>query len=391
VSQVFLSYARADGESAKRLYDDLRRLVSTRVWYDRVDLLPGLKWKPAIFKAIRESDYFIAVLSQNSVSTRGVRHSELRKALEVADEFPEDWIFLVPTRLDDCPMPISELEEFTYADLFPNWKEGIAQLSRIFRRQADGKLPSAGKHTSGNTAAAMVGSNIGKPVEIHGRRLHQEHHRHARPSKAVRAGFHYKVGLADLDQTASSSIIGRVARGLNGVQSIFHLAPERLATPRKALKKFDGTLQLYIPRLPSTFYERIGPLEMDCVICLTRRLLVFEEDDEIQFNYLAGPSPSDDRVFFVSHANLAEYAQAARVTLEVAIAHLITAELASYFLDLDYHDKTRNCPMDFKEHHSDLVGALRVGKFCTFCSRKLNTGISRPFAEAFRAMIAWGR
>jgi hypothetical protein len=103
---------------------------SIRVWFDREDLLPGVRWKPAIRKAIRESDYFLAVLSQQAVSNRGFRHSELRDALDVAKEFPENWIFVVPTRLDDCPMPFQELEEFSYADLFPEWDDGVALLRR---------------------------------------------------------------------------------------------------------------------------------------------------------------------------------------------------------------------------------------------------------------------
>lgn len=387
MKQVFLSYARADGKKAKRLYEDLCRLGLIRVWFDRVDLLPGIKWKPAIRKAIRESDYFLAVLSRNAVSTRGVRHSELREAYEVAKEFPEDWIFLIPTRLDDCSMPFSELEEFNYADLFPKWKEGVAQLSRIFGSQADGKLMPTGKQTVG-ASVAVVGSKTGNPVKIQDRKPHQSHQSQAPSSKT---GFHYKVGLADLDRNGSNSITRRVAQGLNHVQSVFDLVPERLAAPRQALTTIGGFPHLYIPRLPSTFYERIGPLEMDCVICLTRRLLVFEEEDSILYNYLAGPSPTDPRVLFVSHAGLGEYARQAGVALEVAIANRITAELVNYFLDLGYHKATRNCLMDFTEDHSDLVGALRAGQFCSYCSEELKSGISRPFAEAFRAMIAWGR
>src|ERR1700740_375627 len=126
--QVFLSYARVDSKKAKQLYKDLCRLAPVRIWYDRVDLLPGIKWKPAIRKAIRESDYFLAVLSNQSVMTRGVRHSELREALEVMKEFPEDWVYLVPTRLDDCPMPFDELKELNYADLFPKWRDGVGEF-----------------------------------------------------------------------------------------------------------------------------------------------------------------------------------------------------------------------------------------------------------------------
>jgi hypothetical protein len=387
MKQAFLSYARADSEKAKRLYKDLRRLAGIRIWFDRIDLLPGVKWEPAIRKAIRESDYFLAVLSSQSVTTRGIRHSELNEAIEVAKEFPEDHVFLVPIRLDDCPMPILELKKLNYADLFPKWTDGVAQLCRTFRSKKQGNLVP-----SGNKLLSDLGTNLGrsKTAKIQADKPHLKYRRKIRSLRPVKHDFHYKVGLAILDPNASNSI-ERVGRGLNRVQSIFHLVPERLPAPRQALKTIDSLPQLYIPHLPSSFYERIGPLDMDCVICLTRRLLTFEEKDLVLFNYLAGPSPTNRRVRFVSHSNLDKYAQAAGVTVEVALAYKITAELVNYFLDLGYHPETRCCPMDFVEDHSDLVGGLRAGRFCSHCLEKLKTKISHPFAEACQAMLGWGR
>jgi hypothetical protein len=389
VKQVFLSYARADARKARRLYDDLRRLASVRIWLDRIDLLPGVKWEPAIRKAIRESDYFLALLSSHSVTTRGVRHSELREALEVRKEFPEDWIYLVPTRLDDCPMPFPELKELNYADLFPRWKDGVAQICYMLRSQEkEGDLlPRANK----SRGAQIIDSRQSKTARAQSTKEDQKHQQGLRNNEPLKHRFHYKVGLANLDPSRSNSVIGSVARGLNSVQSIFHLVPESLPAPRQALTTIDSTPQLYISHLPSCFYERIGPLDMDCVVCLTRRLLTFEENDEVLYNYLAGPSPTDSRVLFVSHSGLDRYAKAAGTTLAIALAYRITAELASYFLDLDYHPQTRNCPMDFTKDHSDLVGGIRAGQFCSYCSNQFKSGISRPFAAAFRAMIAWGR
>jgi hypothetical protein len=387
MKQIFLSYARSDGARAKRLYDDLRRIKAVRIWFDRVDLLPGVRWKPAIRKAIRESDYFLAVLSKQAVSNRGFRHSELRDALDVAREFPENWIFVVPTRLDDCPMPFQELEELSFADLFPEWDEGVAMLRRTLetgalvgrtRTLADGSSPAGSEMISlREPTGAAVKIKIGGLADK----------RKPRRSVAAEESFHYRVGLADLEEGIPT--IGRIARGLNSVQSAFRFSPQRLAAPHQALKTIDRNPQLYIPKLPKSFFEQIGPLEMDCVVCLTHRLLAFEEGNSVLYNYLSGPSPSDPRVLFVSYTDLNAHARAAGVTLDVAIAYRITAQLVDYFLDLGYHEETRACPMDFDEDHSDMVGGLRAGRFCRFCSCTLNK--SRPFADAFKAMIAWGR
>jgi len=76
---LFLSYAREDEVSASRLY---RELVEggVKVWFDRESLEPGANWKSEIKKAIRQSRYFIALMSSKSVSKKGFVQSELRPA-----------------------------------------------------------------------------------------------------------------------------------------------------------------------------------------------------------------------------------------------------------------------------------------------------------------------
>ena len=100
MKQAFLSYARIDTAYARRLLRDLRADGSIKIWFDRDDLVGGMKWRPAIRKAIRDSRFFIALLSRRAVSRRGYRHTELRQALRVMSEFPEDRIFLTPGTAD---------------------------------------------------------------------------------------------------------------------------------------------------------------------------------------------------------------------------------------------------------------------------------------------------
>jgi hypothetical protein len=183
--------------------------------------------------------------------------------------------------------------------------------------------------------------------------------------------------------------IGRIVGGLNRVQSTFRFTPERLTVPRQALTTMGRRPQLYITGLPKSFYRRIGLIKTDYVVGLSRPLLAFEEGNNIYYNYLAYQSPDEARASFISDANLDEYAREAGVTLDSAIAYVVTAELVDHFLNLGYHKQTRNCPMDFSQDHSDLVGGLQAGHFCRYCSRTLNN--SNPFGDAFKAMIAWDR
>src|SRR5689334_4378358 len=89
----FLSYAREDVEQARRLYRDLRQAGAT-VWFDEESLRPGERWVSAIKKGILSSRYFVVLLSSQSISKRGFVQRELREALDVLSEYPEDEIFL---------------------------------------------------------------------------------------------------------------------------------------------------------------------------------------------------------------------------------------------------------------------------------------------------------
>jgi hypothetical protein len=44
----------------------------------------------------------VAILSKNSVGKRGSVQKELKQALDVLDEFPENEVFLIPARISEC-------------------------------------------------------------------------------------------------------------------------------------------------------------------------------------------------------------------------------------------------------------------------------------------------
>ena len=69
-------------------------------WIDSEDLLPGQYWKFTIGEAIKNSKYFLALLSKDSVTKEGYVQKELKIALEILDELPETKIFIIPARID---------------------------------------------------------------------------------------------------------------------------------------------------------------------------------------------------------------------------------------------------------------------------------------------------
>jgi len=127
--QVFISYARQDADAARKINEDLkRRGVDT--WFDEESLLPGQNWRTAIKKAIKDSRFFLALLSSNSVTKKGFVNKELREALELLDEFPESAIFIIPVRLNNCTPSHEKLLDLNWVDLFISWQDGIEKILR---------------------------------------------------------------------------------------------------------------------------------------------------------------------------------------------------------------------------------------------------------------------
>ncbi len=128
--KVFISYAKEDIETARKLYHDLKQAgIST--WMDKEDLLPGQDWKTEVSRAIRTSSYFIALLSTRSISKQGFFQTELKKAIDVLDTFPEHRIYFIPVRIDNCDPGYERLQNIYWADLFPSYQEGLSQILRV--------------------------------------------------------------------------------------------------------------------------------------------------------------------------------------------------------------------------------------------------------------------
>src|SRR5260221_13633673 len=100
-TRVFISYAKEDKAFAEKLHRDLQQ-AGVKSWLDSVDLIPGQNWDMTITNAIRDSRYFIALLSSRSVGKKGYVQKEIRHALDIAKIYPPDKIFIIPLKIDNC-------------------------------------------------------------------------------------------------------------------------------------------------------------------------------------------------------------------------------------------------------------------------------------------------
>ena len=143
--KVFIAYVQEDAGAAVRLYDAFRAR-SFDPWLDRKKLLPGQNWPRAIQQAIEVSDFFVACLSRKAIRKKGQFQAELRYALDCAARMPLDQIYLIPVRLEECPVPPSISREIQYVDLFPDWDVGLRQVIAAVKgpNEAKIRLPLAG-------------------------------------------------------------------------------------------------------------------------------------------------------------------------------------------------------------------------------------------------------
>ena len=134
--QIFISYAHED----QRWVDDLYRKLSQegfKPWTAEADILGGQDWEYEIKRAIQESDFFLACLSQRSIR-QGYFNRELKFALDIWRGMPESNIYLIPVRLEPCEVP-AILSPFQWVDLFDEngWRHLLQALHRGLKRRRE--------------------------------------------------------------------------------------------------------------------------------------------------------------------------------------------------------------------------------------------------------------
>jgi tetratricopeptide (TPR) repeat protein len=139
--RVFLSYDHADIVPVRDLYNVLIR-EGFDVWFDEESLVPGQVRQLAIETAIRSSDAIIICLSQIAVNREGFVQKEYKFALDMALEKPEDRIFLIPLRLEECDLP-NRLAHLQWVDIFnKNGYEKLIKALAVRNSQIESNISS---------------------------------------------------------------------------------------------------------------------------------------------------------------------------------------------------------------------------------------------------------
>jgi hypothetical protein len=78
---VFICYAREDGDFVRRLYKELVR-TGRNVWLDVSSIPTSTLWEEEIYSGIEASDNFVFIISADSVSAESFCHKELARAFK---------------------------------------------------------------------------------------------------------------------------------------------------------------------------------------------------------------------------------------------------------------------------------------------------------------------
>lgn len=130
--KVFLCHSSLDKPTVRELY---QLLIDDGfdVWFDEESLVAGQDWESKIEEILEEVDIVIICLSNNSVNATGFAQKEIRIAIEIAQKQPDGKIFLIPTRLDECPVP-RKLRSLHWVDYFQ--ADGYSKLRKSLHLQA---------------------------------------------------------------------------------------------------------------------------------------------------------------------------------------------------------------------------------------------------------------
>ena len=132
--KVFLCHSAGDKRHVRSLYKRLRA-DGFEPWLDEENLLPGQEWDREITKAVRSSDVVVVCCSYASINKAGFIQKEIKYALDVADEQPENAIFIIPLKLEECEIP-DRLRRWHWVNLFD--KRGYEKLKHSLQARAIG-------------------------------------------------------------------------------------------------------------------------------------------------------------------------------------------------------------------------------------------------------------
>lgn len=123
MAKIFISHSSKDKEFVRKLSADLSNL-GHEPWFDEWEIKVGECIVSKIEHGIKESDYIIIVLTENSVNSGWVEREWKTKYW---DEINQGKTLILPALLEDCKIP-ALLQTKRYADFRNNYSVALVHL-----------------------------------------------------------------------------------------------------------------------------------------------------------------------------------------------------------------------------------------------------------------------
>ncbi len=163
---MFLSYAREDADSARRIADALRA-CGVEVWFDQNELRGGDAWDQKIRQQIHDCALFVPFISGHTQTRKeGYFRREWKQAVERLEDIAEGVPFVVPICLDETPEKSALVPRAFRQVQWTRLKKGDTPADLVQRIQhlllaKDGPEPPA---------AVGAGPGAGRPATLAARR-----------------------------------------------------------------------------------------------------------------------------------------------------------------------------------------------------------------------------
>ena len=161
---VFLSYAREDGEAARRIAEALRAF-GVEVWFDVSELRGGDVWDQKIRRQIKECALFVPLVSAHSQAREeGYFRREWRLAVDRTQDMAENRAFIVPVIIDDTKESAANVPEQFLKAHFARLLHGeptpqfVDHVKRLLQ-------PARGTGTSAQSAAPRAPQTAAAPAK----------------------------------------------------------------------------------------------------------------------------------------------------------------------------------------------------------------------------------
>lgn len=157
-TRVFIICADEDDAVARRLHGDFKK-IGLNPWLAGINIKVGQTPEQAFARVMEETDYVVALLSKHSLTKRGFAQKQLKKALDIFQEYPSGDIFLVPVQLDNTKAQDDVLRNLKSAVLHQGYKAGLGEIIRAVDEEKISMVSSS------DISDAPIGEENGDPAE----------------------------------------------------------------------------------------------------------------------------------------------------------------------------------------------------------------------------------